>query len=164
MEIKTLMQVFAQPGRVERITIRPARMEPAEEVSAVQAIEARGLEGDRYKGTGGIRQVTLIQAEHLEAVASMLGVASVDFTLTRRNILVRGINLAALKDKTFRIGEAVFRYSGECHPCSRMETALGPGGYNAMRGHGGITAKVVSSGKIAPGDTVVPLESTVVKG
>lgn len=163
MEIKTLMQVFAKPGKVERITIRPVRMEPVKEVSEVQAIEGRGLEGDRYKGTGGSRQVTLIQAEHLEAMASMLGVASVDFTLTRRNILVRGINLAALKDKSFRIGDAVFRYSGECHPCSRMETAFGPGGYNAMRGHGGITAKIVSSGKIAPGDIVVPLESMLIR-
>jgi MOSC domain-containing protein YiiM len=48
-------------------------------------------------------------------------------------VLVEGINLLSLKGKQFRIGEAVFEYSGECHPCSRMEEALGAGGYNAMR-------------------------------
>jgi MOSC domain-containing protein YiiM len=68
--------------------------------------------------------------------------------------LVEGVNLLSLKGKQFRIGEAVFEYSGECHPCSRMEEALGVGGYNAMRGHGGITARVLSSGEIKTGDTV----------
>jgi MOSC domain-containing protein YiiM len=67
---------------------------------------------------------------------------------------VEGINLLALKGKVFRVGEAVFEYSGECHPCSRMEESLGSGGYNAMRGHGGITAKVIKDGIIGLGDAV----------
>ena len=154
MEIKKLMQNFRKPGVVERITIRSGRLVPVTEVSSVEAIEGRGLQGDRYNSKGGTRQVTLIQSEHLLAMASILGLSEVDFTLTRRNILVRGINLLALKDKTFRIGEALLQYSGECHPCSRMEETFGPGGYNAMRGHGGITAKVVMAGKIAIGDAV----------
>ena len=154
MEIKKLMQNFRKPGVVERITIRSGRLVPVTEVSSVEAIEGRGLQGDRYNSKGGTRQVTLIQFEHLEAMASILGLSEVDFTLTRRNILVSGINLLALKDKTFRIGEALLQYSGECHPCSRMEETFGPGGYNAMRGHGGITAKVVAAGKIAIGDAV----------
>jgi len=72
------------------------------------------------------------------------------------------IGTAMLTLRTFMfdhvyLGEAVLRYSGECHPCSRMEAALGPGGYNAMRGHGGITAKVIRGGKILKGDELIPL-------
>ena len=113
-----------------------------------------GLIGDRYAGRSGERQVTLIQWEHLPVIASVLGLESLDPSLLRRNIAVSGINLLALKDKQFRIGDAVLKFTGLCHPCSFMETTFGPGGYNAVRGHGGITARVVSSGKIALGDNV----------
>lgn len=85
-----------------------------------------------------------------------------DFTLTRRNILVSGINLLSLKGKQFQIGDAVFEYSGECHPCSRMEEALGKGGYNAMRGHGGITARVINSGSLKVTDAVEVLMNEAV--
>jgi MOSC domain-containing protein YiiM len=158
MEIKSLLQIFSKPGVVECITVRSQRLTNVTEVNSVEAVEGRGLHGDRYNNRDGGRQVTLIQAEHLDAIASMLGVPAVDFKLTRRNILVRGINLLALKDKSFRIGQAVLRYSGECHPCSRMEDALGTGGYNAMRGHGGITAKVIRGGSIARGDELIPIK------
>jgi len=83
-----------------------------------------------------------------------------DFTLTRRNILVSGINLLALKGKQFQIGDAVFEYSGECHPCSRMEEALGKGNYNAMREHGVITAKVVKEGELKIGANVLPISAS----
>lgn len=156
MELKELQNGFAKSGRVVYVSVRPARREPVKILDQVTAVEARGLEGDRYKNSG-IRQVTLIQAEHLRDMASFLGRTSVDPALTRRNIVVEGINLLALKGKQFSIGEAVFEYSGECHPCSRMEENLGTGGYNAMRGHGGITAKVIQGGLIRTGDEVVAI-------
>lgn len=120
----------------------------------------QGLEGDRYAG-GGKRQVTLVQAEDLAAIASYLGRETVEPHLLRRNLVTRGINLLALKNKRFRVGAAVLEYTGECHPCSRMEQALSVGGYNAVRGRGGITARVLSGGTIRIGDevTVLPPEA-----
>ncbi len=150
--IHELTSQLAQNGKVDLITIRPERREAPTILNEVEAIERIGLQGDHYKSKGGKRQVTLIAQEHLNAVASMLGKAKVDPLLTRRNIVTSGVNLTALKGKRFRIGEAILEYTGECHPCSRMEENFGLGGYNAMRGHGGITCKVINSGVIKTGD------------
>lgn len=111
--------------------------------------------GDRYKTkTNGARQVTLVDAAALETIAAYLRRGRIDPAFLRRNIVVKGINLLALKNKRFMVGDAIMEYSGECHPCSKMEVALGTGGYNAMRGHGGITARIIRSGKIEVGDEV----------
>lgn len=152
--IKELINTLPQVGTVDWIGIRPGREEPVLERDRVEADAAEGLVGDRYGKAGGDRQVTLIQAEHLAAVASMLGTDALDPAVPRRNIVVSGLNLLALKDKQFQVGDAILEYTGLCHPCSKMETALGPGGYNALRGHGGITARIVSGGSIALGDEV----------
>ena len=150
-----LLNSLPQTGTVVWIGVRPARRAELVPVAAVRAEIESGLEGDHYQGKlTGKRQVTLINAEHLVAIASMLGRPEVSPLLLRRNVVVKGINLLALKDKTFRIGEAVLETTGECHPCSRMEENLGPGGYNAVRGHGGITARVVQAGVIRVGDQV----------
>ena len=99
------------------------------------------------------RQVTLIQAEHFPALSAMMGHEVVPED-TRRNLVVSGLNLLALRDKRFKIGEVMFEGSGLCHPCSRMEETLGEGGYNVMRGHGGILARVLQGGTIRVGDEV----------
>ena len=130
-------------------------------LNKVTALTDVGLEGDHYQNHGGSRQITLIQAEHLEVLASLLGLNKIAPELTRRNIVVRDINLLSLKGKRFHVGQALLEYSGECHPCSRMERNFGPGGYNAMRGHGGITAKVVTGGIIKVGDFVTALQTHV---
>lgn len=151
--LRELMNKFPN-GVVEWIAIRPARTQPLLHVPEISAVAEKGLEGDRYKNKGGTRQVTLIQAEHLEAVGSFLNTGPVSPELVRRNIVVRGLNLLSLKGRRFRVGEALLEYTGECHPCSRMEENLGLGGYNAMRGHGGITARILISGTIREGDLV----------
>lgn len=121
------------------------------------ALEIRigqGIVGDRYASVHGKRQVTLVQWEHLAVIASLLGREEVAPELLRRNLAISGINLLALKDKYFSLGTAILEYTGLCHPCSKMETRFGPGGYNALRGHGGITARVIESGVVRVGDEV----------
>ena len=125
-----------------------------ETVTQIEACTIRGLVGDHYAGRDGRRHITLIQAEHLPVIASLLALPHLDPCLLRRNAAVSGINLLALKDKHFRMGEAALEFTGLCHPCSRMEKELGPGGYNTLRGHGGITARVIQSGLIRLNDQV----------
>lgn len=152
--IKELMNILPQTGTVLWIGIRPERRAPMQGVDTIQVSTESGLAGDHYGKNGGNRQVTLIQAEHLEAVAKMLQLGTIDPADTRRNIVVSGINLQAFTDRQFEIGEVVLEMTGICHPCSRFEESLGPGGYNTMRGHGGITAKVIQGGIIKKGDVV----------
>ena len=154
--LHTLLDTLPQIGRVEWIGIRPAKDAPMITPESVRIDVNSGLEGDRFRGrAGGKRQVTLIQEEHLHVIASCLQHESIDPALLRRNIVVSGINLLALKDKIFQLGEVVLEFTGLCHPCSKMEKQLGPGGYNAMRGHGGITARVVEAGIVHIGDSVL---------
>ena len=136
------------------IGLRPGRREPVEPVEVVEILET-GLIGDRRE-TAGKRAVTLIQAEHLSVISALAG-AEATPELLRRNIAVSGLNLLALRKAEFRIGTATLRGTGICAPCSRMEEAFGPGGYNAVRGHGGITAEVLDPGRVALGDAVRPL-------
>ncbi len=152
--IKELTSQFAQAGKVFMVSIRPERKQLPIKINEVQALAEIGLEGDHYASKGGKRQVTLIAQEHIIAVAGFLGKASIDPLSLRRNIVTSGINLLSLKDKKFQVGEAILEYTGECHPCSRMEENLGLGGYNAMRGHGGITCIVLHSGRISLGDQI----------
>jgi MOSC domain-containing protein YiiM len=154
-DAKALVHRFPRAGRLEWIGLRPRSRSAVEAVDVTEAIQGRGLTGDHCAiRPGSKRQVTLIQAEHLLAVARLLGRDIVDPALSRRNLVVSGINLLALADREFLVGAVVLRGTGRCAPCSRMEEALGTGGFNAMRGHGGITALVVRSGIIRIGDPV----------
>ena len=110
---------------------------------------AAGLTGD-HRARPGKRAVTLIQAEHLPVIASLAG-TDVTPEMLRRNLVVSGLNLSALRDREITIGPARLRLITPCAPCSRMEAILGPGGYNAMRGHGGWCAEVLEGGDVAVG-------------
>ena len=156
-ELARLFAQFPRAGRVEWIGLRPARAVSMEAVDAAEAVTGKGLVGDRYIGASGKRGITLIQAEHLPVVAALAGHGRIAAATLRRNLVIAGIPLIALKDRRFRIGEVVLQGTGPCDPCSRIEDALGPGGYKAMRGHGGICARIVEGGVIRPGDRVEAL-------
>jgi MOSC domain-containing protein YiiM len=153
MTIAELKNNMPQEGRVVKLSFRPAKWEDIKVVEAISIDKEYGIIGDHYRKKGGTRMVTLIQQEHIDAVSQILG-KPVRMEDLRRNIVVVGINLLALHDAEFTIGDVLLKGSGYCHPCSRMEKNLGPGGYNAMRGHGGITAVVLSAGQIKVGDNV----------
>jgi len=153
LTLKQLIKNLPQQGKVEWICVRPEKRKPLKTLEKVTVIE-RGLEGDHYSGRSGNRGVTLIQAEHVDAIASLLHKDKIDPLDLRRNIVVSGINLLALKEREFKIGTAVLKMTGLCHPCSRMEETFGTGGYNAVRGHGGINARVVTPGEIKLNDRI----------
>ena len=154
LTIAELKATFPRTGQVIWIGLRPARRIPLESVTEVMATTEQGLVGDRYKGRNTKRQVTLNQAEHLSVIAAFMGKTDVDPQLLRRNIVVQGINLLALNSQRVRVGGALLEITGACHPCSRMEEVLGEGGYNAVRGHGGVTARVLEQGMIRCDDIV----------
>ena len=149
---------FHQPGRIEWIGLRKTVRGSMLSVNHAIVEADRGLPGDHKSNrSGGTRQITLVQHEHLDVIAKLCGLPVVDPGMLRRNIVVSGLNLLALRDWRFQLGSALLAGSGACHPCSRMQENLGPGGYNAVRGHGGITAVILASGAITVGDSLVPL-------
>lgn len=148
--LRELMETHTRPGRVTWIGVRPERRAEMIAVERVQVTDA-GLEGDRSRG--GKRAVTLLQAEHLDVIAALCD-GDVTAPALRRNILISGINLAALRGRDIAIGSVLLNIAGPCAPCSRMEETLGRGGYSAVRHHGGWCASVVECGEIAVGDDV----------
>ena len=152
-----LMANLPRNGRVEWIGLRSKRDVPMLPVAEVLAVAGKGLVGDRYIGESGKRGLTLIQAEHLPVIAALAGHEQVFADLLRRNVVVSGLPVIALKGQRFRIGDALFEGTDSCDPCSRMEAALGPGGFNAMRGHGGLCARVVEGGRFRTGDALIPV-------
>lgn len=156
---RALVGHVPQRGELTAILLRPERRGRPEAVDRAEVVAGLGLLGDhrtvgRTPEPSAKRQVTLLQAEHLPVVASLTDHAAIDPALLRRNLVIAGINLASLRDRRFRIGDVVLEGTGWCHPCSRMEEALGPGGFQAMRGHGGITAQVLTNGWLQLGDEV----------
>jgi MOSC domain-containing protein YiiM len=159
--MKTIRDLLTPPdidGRIELIIVRASPRLPARCIEATVALAGIGLADDRLGARGeaelSTRQVTLIQAEHLPVIAQLARVAAVDPVALRRNLVISGINLLALKTYRLRVGDALLEIVGPCQPCSRMEEAIGPGGYAAMRGHGGMTARVLEGGVLRVGDRV----------
>ncbi len=157
---RELVDTVVAEGTLRAIVVRPGRREPARTIDHTRALVGRGLADDRHAARSrprSRRQVTLVQAEHLPVVAALAGLDRVDPTDLRRNLVVAGLNLLSTKGRRVQVGDAILEVTGPCHPCSRMEETLGPGGFQAVRGHGGMTARVVVEGEFTVGDRVAVL-------
>ena len=153
-----------QSGVVRAIYIAPAARAAMTAVDQVLAVAERGLEGDRYffgegsfsrwPGTG--RNVTLIEAEAIEAARDETGIDLSDGR-SRRNIVTAGVRLAELNGRKFRIGDAVLRGTRECAPCKHLERLTEPGVEDAFKGRGGLRAEILQGGVIRAGDVIEPL-------
>lgn len=165
--LRGLSARFHGEGRVEAIILRPARQVPAISVNEAQAVPGRGLMGDRRAekmregDEARKRELTLFQHEHLPLIAQWGSIPAVDPVRLRRNLVISGLNLISMRSPfrdlrlVWRIGNEVrIELTGPCDPCSQMEKEFGLGGYNAMRGHGGMTARIVEGGLIRVGDPV----------
>jgi MOSC domain-containing protein YiiM len=152
-QMRALLSNVPQVGTLRWIGLRPTKREALTIVEEAELLTGKGLRGDRYKRSGGKRQVSLIQKEHLPVIAALAGRPAPP-ELLRRNLVIEGIPLSALRRLRFSIGDAILEGSERCAPCSRMEEALGDGGYAAMLDMGGILARVIQGGTIRLGDEV----------
>ncbi|SLN35397.1 MOSC domain protein [Roseovarius albus] len=147
-----LLKTHSAPGRIEWIGLRSERKADLQSVESAD-VKLDGLAGDHARP--GKRALTLIQEEHFHVIAALCGQDIILPKVLRRNVVVSGINLTALRHNRLRLGTCEIEFTAPCAPCSRMEAALGKGGYNAMRGHGGWCAQVLKPGRIVIGDTLV---------
>ena len=149
-------------GSVEGIYVARKGSASMERVEEVRTIEGCGIEGDRYcEGTGfwttygDVCEVTLISSEDLDYIQSELGIR-VKGGEHRRNIVTRGIRLEDLRRKRFRIGEALLEYDRSRPPCRHVQDLSEPGMTRALKGRGGICARVVEGGTIRARDAIKP--------
>ncbi len=151
-------------GEVVAIHVTSGAGAPMQPLASAEAIAGEGLQGDRYQlGNGfysavptdpGARELTLIAEETLTAV---LAEAGIDLPLHehRRNITTRGIDLPSLLGQRFRIGEVICEGVRDCPPCNHLEELTGKAVLAPLVHRGGLRARIVSSGTIRVGDTIV---------
>ncbi|MGH7825748.1 MAG: MOSC domain-containing protein [Candidatus Binatia bacterium] len=149
-------------GTVVSIHVASTGAAPMRLVKEIQAVQGKGLEGDRYankRGTysndpGSGRAVTLIESEAVEALKRDYHV-ELDAGQSRRNIVTHGVSLNHLVGKDFRVGEVTLRGTRLCEPCSHMEKLTVKGALRGLIHRGGLRAEVVKSGTIRVGDGIL---------
>ena len=150
-------------GVIEAIYIAREQGVPVERLEEVEALKGCGLEGDRYcSGTGHWSrfgrdcEVTFVEAEDLDRIQAETGLRLKNGE-HRRNVVTRGVKLGDLHRVRFRVGEAIFGYGKPCSVCRHIERVTETGMTRALKGRGGMCAKVIQGGRIRPGDAVVVL-------
>ena len=151
-------------GTLAEIYLGARKAEPLERVEQVEAVAGSGLTGDRYflkAGTFSVpgkpdREVTLIEAEALEALAREYDVA-LQAGQSRRNLVTRGVPLNHLVGKEFRVGAVVLRGIRLCEPCGHLEKLTIPGVEKGLRHRGGLERQLDLPGlQQAPTQALVP--------
>ena len=156
--------IISDSAHVTAIYITPVATDLPTAVTEVRAVCEAGLEGDRYflsRGTwshwpGGGRQVTLIEAEVVEALQQTMAITGAQI---RRNILTRGVKLNNLVGVDFEVGEVVMRGVRLCEPCAHLEKLTVPGIALALNDRGGLRADILRGGMIRPGDRLKLIEA-----
>jgi MOSC domain-containing protein YiiM len=127
---------------------QPSGRAPALSVAEVECVAGAGLRGDRffsykedYKG-----QVTFFAMETYEMLCQQLQVTDKDPSVFRRNIVTRGADLRLLIGQEFEVQGIRFLGTQESSPCYWMDEAFAPGAEAALKGLGGLRAKVLSGG------------------
>jgi MOSC domain len=153
----------ASVGTVELISVAAEAEGPMRSVSAAEAVEGRGLLGDRYERKAGTfsnphgrgYDLTLVEAEALEELSAKgVELAPIE---ARRNLVVRGIALDDLIGRRFRVGEVECFGQRRCEPCAHLERLTRPGVLRGLVHRGGLRADVLSDGEIRIGDRVEAL-------
>lgn len=145
------------------IIIGKAR-EPLIYVDSCEAIENRGLKGDRYyfkKGTfnkpqlnQSVRDITILPFESLSICNSRID-RDLEFKDFRRNLVIKEFDYEFLKNKEFLIGSAKFKIVRTAPPCKYLSKLLGVDMMKGLKYIGGYRAVVLKSGKITAGDKIV---------
>ncbi len=152
-------------GTVVTIHITGEATKPPEAVEAVRAVPGSGLEGDRYfhkVGTysnhpGSGREVTLIEAEAIEALAREAKIA-LPPGASRRNIMTRGVALNHLVGVRFQVGEVMLEGTRLCEPCMHLEGLTQEGVRAGLIHRGGLRTIIVRGGTIRVDDIIRPAE------
>lgn len=151
-------------GTLTEIWLTPSAAAPMQRIAAARLVAGQGLEGDRYAlggGTwahypGGEKQLTLIDADDVAAVARETGSALTPGA-TRRNLVTTGLDLPSLVGGWFAVGDTLLFGMKRCPPCMHLERLTGIRLVKPMAHRGGINAAVISGGPIREGDAVRPV-------
>jgi MOSC domain-containing protein YiiM len=128
------------------------------------SIEVRaglGIVGDRHFGRRAhvTASVTVMAAESVEHVARTLGTGPMLAADTRRNIIVRGLEIDEMRGETFSIdsgrGPVTLIAHRPANPCAWMDIVLAPGAHRALRQRGGMRCEPLTSGTLTLGPAIV---------
>ena len=130
---------------------QPPGEHPMIEVPTARCVAGRGIEGDRffdfksnYKG-----QITFFAIEVYRRVALQLDTGNRSPAVFRRNVITEGLDLNSLIGTEFEIQGVRFLGTAECTPCHWMDHAFAPGAEKALKGYGGLRAKILSDGLLS---------------